>query len=139
MKKLLIVLIALVSFSCREGSCVSTSDIAFADLKEPDLDHYNYELDSLNLSIPYAVTPNGDGMNDEFSIVTNINSSHFVSTDFKIKNGCDETVHAEHLTYPFTFSEAKDLEDGQYNFNFSIVLTDNKLLTGGGIIRVVRQ
>lgn len=139
MKKLLFLLVIAISLSCKEGSCVSTSDIAFSDLNEPDIEHYRYELDSLNLAIPYAVTPNGDGVNDEFQTITNIDKSHFISTQFKIKDGCDETVHVENFLYPFTFPEAKDLEDGQYHFNFSIVLTDNKLITGGGIIRIIRQ
>lgn len=139
MKNLLILLIGVVFISCKEGSCVSTTDIAFSDLNEPNIEFYHYELDSLNIAIPHAVTPNNDGVNDEFSIVSNIKRSHFVASDFKIKNGCDEIVHTEHLTFPFTFSEAADLEDGQYNFNFSIVLIDNKLITGGGIIRIVRQ
>lgn len=116
-----------------------TTDIAFKDLNESNLEYYEFSSDSLFVHIPIAITPNGDSLNETFVPLSNVENQHFVAADFKIKNACDEIVHIQHMSFPFTFEEAPTLEDGQYNFDFSIVLEDKKLLTGGGILRIIRQ
>lgn len=126
-------------WGCRENNCVPTTDIALKDLNETNLEYHEFSSDSLYINIPVAITPNGDSINEKFVAITNVEQQHFVAADFKIKNACDEIVHSQHMTFPFTFEEAASLEDGQYNFDFSIVLEDKKLLTGGGILRIIRQ
>jgi hypothetical protein len=118
---------------------VTTSDLAFADLNEGDREFHEYIHDSLSLKIPKYITPNNDGLNDEFEILSNITIDHYVAADFRLTNACDEVLHKEHLTFPFTFPDPKSMEDGQYEFSFSIVLEDKKIISGSNLIRIIRK
>jgi hypothetical protein len=140
MRKVLLFIIVFCSIlSCKENNCVPTALVVFSDLNEPDVDHYLYEHDALMMEIPSAVTPNSDGVNDMFVIKTNILASDFVAVDFKIKNGCDKTIHKQHGIFPFTLPDLENMEDGAYDFDFSIVLNDKHLITGAGVINIIRK
>jgi hypothetical protein len=132
-----IIVVILFIVSCTKKNCVTTSDLAFADLKEGENEHYEYIHDSLSLNMPKYITPNNDGVNDEFEISTNI--VDYVAADFRLTNACEEVLHKEHLVFPFTFPDPKTMEDGQYEFTFSIVLEDKKTITGSNLIRIIRK
>ena len=127
----------LFIISCTKKNCVTTSDLAFEDLKELEGEYYEYIHDSLSLSIPQYITPNNDGVNDEFEILTNIDN--YVTANFRLTNACEDVLHKEHLVFPFTFPDPKTMEDGQYEFTFSIVLEDKKTITGSNLIRIIRK
>lgn len=132
-----IILVMLFIVGCTKKNCVTTSDLAFADLKELEGEYYEYIHDSLSLNIPQYITPNDDGLNDEFEVLTNIDN--YVAADFRLTNACKEVLHKEHLVFPFTFPDPKTMEDGQYEFSFSIVLEDKKTITGSNLIRIIRK
>tara|TARA_B110000211_G_C13867586_1_gene459351 strand:- start:68 stop:490 length:423 start_codon:yes stop_codon:yes gene_type:complete len=140
MGKILVIIVVFFSvLSCKESNCVPVSLVAFKDLNESNIDHYIYNHDTFVLEIPSAVTPNKDGLNDVFTTITNITALDFVAVDFKIRNSCGETLHKQHGTFPFEIPDIESLEDGEYDFDFSIVLNDKHLITGGGVINVIRK
>jgi len=139
MEKLFFIAVLLIAISCKENSCVRAADVALKDLDESNLDYYKYGNDTLYLDIPSVVTPNEDGINDDFVVITNISNSDFVAVNFKVKNNCDETLHKQNGTFPFIIPNINNLENGIYNFDFSIVLLDKELISGGGIIKIVRK
>ena len=135
-----IVFIAFVLVSCTKRNCVTTSDLAFDQLDEHDRNFYKFNLDSFNVSICQYITPNSDGLNDSFEIQSNINSIDYLSTNFRLVNACDEVIHVDKNSFPFTFPDAKSLQDGQYQFTFFVVLDESKdVISGTGKIRVIRK
>ena len=140
MRKILVLVIVFFSvLSCRESNCVPTALFAFSDLSESDIVHYLYSHDTYSLEIPSVVTPNADGINDVFVTVTNITPSDFVAADFKVRNSCGETLYKQHLAYPFEIPNLSSMEDGQYDFDFSIILNNKHTLSGAGILNVIRK
>lgn len=141
MKRVLKILIILFIISgCTKRNCVKTSDIAFTDLDEGNRSFYNFSVDSFKVSICQFITPNGDGANETFEIDANLQSNDYVATSFRVVNACDEIIHVEKNSFPFSFPDPKNLEDGQYEFSFSVLLDDSKnLISGAGIIRIVRK
>ena len=140
MGKLLVFILAIISIlSCKEDDCLSNSLLAFEDLSESNVNYYIYNYDTLFLEIPSVVTPNNDSLNDVFTIRTNILESNFVAVDFKLQNNCGETLYKQHGTFPFVIKDLESMKDGGYNFDFSIVLNDKRLISGGGVLNVVRK
>ena len=140
MGKLLVFILAIISIlSCKEDDCLSNSLLAFEDLSESNVNYYIYNYDTLFLEIPSVVTPNNDSLNDVFTIRTNISESNFVAVDFKLQNNCGETLYKQHGTFPFVIKDLENMKDGGYNFDFSIVLNDKRLISGGGVLNVVRK
>ncbi len=132
--------VALLAFSCTKRNCVKTSDIAFADLGESDRDFYSFSRDDFSLDICQYITPNGDNVNDSFDIVTNLVKGDYLSTSFRVVNACEDIIHVERNTFPFTFPDPKTLEDGQYEFTLSVQLAESKkMISGSGIIRILRK
>ena len=140
MGKLLVFILAVIGIlSCKEDDCLPNSLLAFEDLSESNINYYIYNHDTLFLEIPSVVTPNSDNLNDVFTTRTNISESNFVAVDFKLQNKCGETLYKQHGTFPFVIADLESMKDGSYNFDFSIVLNDKRLITGGGVINVVRK
>jgi len=140
MGKLLVFILVIISiWSCKEDDCIPNSLVAFEDLSESNVDYYIYNHDTLFLEIPSVVTPNNDSLNDVFITRTNISESNYVAVDFKLQNKCGETLYKQHGTFPFVITDLESMKDGSYNFDFSIVLNDKRLITGGGVINVVRK
>lgn len=135
-----ILLLGVIVAGCTKRNCVKTSDIAFADLQEGNRTFYNFSVDSFNVSIVQYITPNNDSVNETFEMNSNVQLNDYVSTSFRVVNACDEIVHVEKNSFPFSFPDPKTLEDGQYDFSFSVLLDESKdLISGGGIIRVLRK
>ena len=140
MGKLLVFILAIISIlSCKEDDCLSNSLLAFEDLSESNVNYYIYNYDTLFLEIPSVVTPNNDSLNDVFTIRTNISESNFVAVNFKLQNNCGETLYKQQGTFPFVIKDLENMKDGGYNFDFSIVLNDKRLISGGGVLNVVRK
>jgi|TARA_B100000795_G_scaffold269533_1_gene259193 hypothetical protein len=139
MEKLFFIVFLLFAISCKENNCVPKAKFDFKNLDESNLDYYKYSNDVLYLDIPSVFTPNGDSINEQFLIITNISDSNFVAADFKIKNSCDKTLYKQNGTFPFVIPDVDQFEDGTYNFDFSIVLLDKKLMTGAGVIMIIRK
>ena len=138
-KLLVFVVMFLGVVSCKEKNCVSSPLVLFDDLSEPGVDYYLYDYDTLRIEIPSVVTPNNDGFNDVFITKTNITKSNFVAVDFKIRNNCRETIYKQHGTFPFVIPDLDNMVDGAYNFDFSIVLNDKRVISGGGVINIIRK
>ena len=135
-----ILLIGLVTAGCTKRNCVKTSDLAFADLDEGNRAFYNFSVDTFSVSICQYITPNDDGINETFEMNSNLQPADYISTSFRVVNACEDIVHVEKNSFPFSFPDPKTLEDGQYDFTFSILLEESKnLVSGGGIIRVLRK
>lgn len=135
-----ILLIGLFAAGCTKRNCVKTSDLAFADLDEGNRTFYNFTTDSFQVSICQFITPNSDGLNETFEVNSNLQASDYVSTSFRVLNACEDIIHVEKNSFPFSFPDPKTLEDGQYDFTFSVLLNESKdLVSGGGVIRVVRK
>lgn len=135
-----ILLVGFLALSCTKRNCVKTSDIAFADLGEGDRDFYSFSTDSFGLEICQYITPNNDSINDSFAFYTNIRAGEFASSSFRVVNACEDIIHIQKNSLPFTFPNPYDLEDGQYNFTFSVVLQESKKnMSGSGVIRVLRK
>ena len=135
-----IILIVLIVLSCTKRNCVTTSDLAFDQLDESDRTFYTFTNDSFKISICQYITPNNDGLNDTFEIQSNLKSNDYLSTKFRLVNACEDVVHVDINSFPFSFPDIKDLEDGQYNFTLSILLDESKdVISGAGKIRVIRK
>ena len=135
-----ILLIGLVAAGCTKRNCVKTSDIAFADLVEGNRAFYNFSVDTFNVSICQYITPNEDGTNETFEMNSNLQPADYIATSFRVVNACEDIIHVEKNSFPFSFPDPKTLEDGQYDFTFSVLLEESKnLVSGGGIIRVIRK
>jgi hypothetical protein len=140
MGKLLLFVLGLVGvLSCKDSNCVPTSKISFIGLNENSIEYYNYSLDSFYIEFPSVVTPNGDTLNDFFAIRTNIDSADYEIADFKVRNSCGETLYKQDGSFPFTFFEVSNLEDGEYDFDFSIILNNKEVIAGANILNVLRK
>lgn len=135
-----IVFIGLIVVGCTKRNCVTTSDLAFDQLDESNRTFYKFTLDSFTISICQYITPNSDGLNDSFEIQSNLDSNDYLSTSFRLVNACEEVVHVDKNSFPFSFPDTKNLEDGQYNFTLSVLLDESKdVISGAGKIRVIRK
>jgi len=135
-----IVIIGIIVVSCTKRNCVITSDLAFDQLDEMNRDFYKFAIDSFTISICQYITPNSDGLNDSFKIQSNLDSNDYLSTKFRLLNACDEVLHVDENSFPFSFPDLKLLEDGQYKFSFFVVLDQsNDVISGAGKIRVIRK
>ena len=135
-----IVLIGFIVASCTKRNCVTTSDLAFDQLNESNRTFYKFTLDSFSISICQYITPNNDGLNDSFEIQSNLKPNDYLSTNFRVVNACDEVVHVDKSSFPFSFPDTKNLDDGQYSFTLSVLLDKSKdVISGSGRIRVIRK
>lgn len=141
MKKIIYILLGIVFVvGCTKRNCVKTSDIAFADLNESDRAFYSFARDSFTVDICQYITPNDDGVNDSFAFATNVKIGDFASSNFRVVNSCEDIIHVQKNSLPFTFPNPKDLEDGQYNFTYSVLLLESKdIMSGSGVIRILRK
>ncbi len=135
-----IFLIGIVLFGCSKKNCVTSSDLAFYELNETDRSFYVFSADSFNVSIPKYITPNNDSVNDFFEVQTNIGHRDYISSKLTVVNSCEDVVHVERNSFPFTFPGIKELEDGQYDFTMVVVLDKSKdVISGSGKIRIIRN
>ena len=104
-----IFLIGIVLFGCSKKNCVTSSDLAFYELNETDRSFYVFSADSFNVSIPKYITPNNDSVNDFFEVQTNIGHRDYISSKLTVVNSCEDVVHVERNSFPFTFPGIKEL------------------------------
>lgn len=135
----LVIVVAVIGFGCSDKNCVKVSDIAFGDLQEGTEVIYNYELDTFAIKFPQYVTPNNDNVNDTIFIETNIQKLDVISAKFRMVDGCDNVVFSDDANFPFVFPNPSVWEDGQYDFSFTVILPDNKPLSGSGVLRVISK
>ena len=135
-----LVLISIVLFGCTKKNCVKSSDLSFYELNETDRSFYIFSGDSFTVSVPKYVTPNNDSINDFFEMQTNVDSDDYITSKFTVINECEDVVHVETNSFPFTFPGIENLEDGQYDFTLAVVLDKNKdVIAGSGQIRILRK
>lgn len=135
-----LVLISIVLFGCTKKNCVKSSDLSFYELNETDRSFYIFTGDSFTVSVPKYVTPNNDSINDFFEMQTNVDSDDYITSKFTVINECEDVVHVETNSFPFTFPGIENLEDGQYDFTLAVVLDKNKdVIAGSGQIRILRK
>ena len=135
-----LVLITFVLLGCTKKNCVKSSDLSFYELNETDRSYYIFSADSFTVSIPKYVTPNNDSINDFFEMQTNIDFGDYITSKFTVINECEDVVHVETNSFPFTFPGIENLDDGQYDFTVAVVLDKNKdVIAGSGQIRILRK
>lgn len=135
-----IIFLGVIFLGCTKRNCVTTSDLSFDQLDEINRTFYDFSVDSFTVSICQYITPNNDGLNDSFVIQSNLDSNDYSSTKFRVVNACEEVVHLEKNTFPFTFPNIESLEDGQYSFNLSVMIDrDKEVISGSGKIRILRK
>ena len=129
-----------VLLGCSKKNCVESSDLSFYELNETDRSFYVFSADSFTVSIPKYVTPNNDSLNDFFEIQTNLDYNDYVSSKFTVLNSCEDVMHVETNSFPFTFPGVESLDDGQYDFTIAVVLDKHKdVISGSGQIRILRK
>lgn len=136
---ILLISVILIGFGCSDKDCVKVSDIVYSDLNESEESVYTFEMDTFSFKFPQYVTPNNDGVNDTILMQTNITEDVVVSSKFRMTNNCNKVVFSDEANFPFVFPNPKTWEDGQYDFTFHIMLPNNKLLSGGGVFRVISK
>lgn len=141
MKYFFAVIITITTLiSCSDNNCIKTSDLVFEQLGEGNRTYYKYDFERFFFEMVQYITPNGDSINDNFNIRTNIDSGDYISAKFRLVNACEDIVHVDDVNFPFTFPDPKSLTDGQYDFDFSIILKESReVISGAGKIRILRQ
>lgn len=126
--------------SCSDNNCIKTSDLVFDQLSEGDRTYYKYDSERFFFEMVQYITPNGDSINDTFNIRTNIERGDYITAKFRLVNACEDIIHVDDVNFPFTFPDPKSLADGQYDFNFSIIMRESRdVISGAGKIRILRQ
>jgi gliding motility-associated-like protein len=85
-------------------------------------------------AIPTAFTPNGDGMNDVFRVLT----QGAIVDEFKIYNRWGELVHDSNINGWDGTIDGKDQPAELYLFRAVITLPDNSKVTEAGQVKLIR-